>query len=157
LRIGYIATPRGRARTLIPGLGATTWMAALLSAEIAYRWINDGTIDHLARLQRDELRRRQMLVAEILEGQSFRSLPTGLNVWLDLPGAWRVESFVAALRAEGVAVTPAEAYAVGHGPSRQAVRISLGGATASYHVLRKGHENLARLLGERPVRSYAVR
>ncbi len=156
LRIGFIATPPGRARDLIPGLGATTWMAALLSAEIADRWINDGTTDRLARLQRDELRKRQALAAEILEGQSFRSLPTGLNIWLNLPEAWCAESFVAASRAEGVAVTPAEAYAVGHGPSRQAVRVSLGGATPSRCELQKGLEVLADLLRERRSSSYAA-
>jgi DNA-binding transcriptional MocR family regulator len=156
LRIGFIATPSGRARDLIPGLGATTWMAGLLSAEIAYRWINDGTTDRLAQLQRDELRKRQSLAAEILEGQSFRSLPTGLNIWLNLPEGWCAESFVAASRAEGVAVTPAEAYAVGHGPSRKAVRVSLGGATPARHELQKGLEVLAYLLRERRASSYAA-
>src|SRR5262249_5811032 len=116
LRIGYIATPPGRARSLVPGLGATTWMAATLSAEIAYRWINDGTTDLLARLQRDELRKRQELAAGILAGQSFRSLPTGINIWLDLPQIWRADTFVAALRTEGVAVTSAEASALPHPP-----------------------------------------
>jgi DNA-binding transcriptional MocR family regulator len=156
LRIGFIATPPGRARDLIPGLGATTWMAALLSAEIAYRWINDGTTDRLARLQRDELRKRQSLAAEILVGQSFRSLPTGLHIWLNLSEGWCAESFVAASRAEGVAVTSAEAYAVGHGPSRKAVRVSLGGATPSPHELQKGLEILAQLLRERRTSSYAA-
>ncbi|MGE0240653.1 MAG: PLP-dependent aminotransferase family protein [Parvibaculaceae bacterium] len=156
LRIGYIATPPGRARDLIPGLGATTWMASSLSAEIAYRWIESGTADRLAQAQRDELRRRQALAAEILAGQSFRSLPTGLHLWLDLPEAWRAESFVAQLRAQGVAVTPAEAFAVGHGLSRHAIRVSLGGATPSRSELQKGLEILADLLRGRPAASYVV-
>lgn len=154
LRIGYIATPPGRARDLIPGLGATTWMANLLSSEIAFRWIEDGTTDHLARLQRDELRKRQALAAEILKGHAFRSLPTGLNIWLDLPKAWRVENFVAELRNSGVAVTPAEAFAVGRGPLRHAVRVSLGGATRSRAELQKGLEIVGGLLRE--AASYAV-
>jgi DNA-binding transcriptional MocR family regulator len=157
LRIGYIATPPGRARDLIPGLGATTWMAALLSAEIAYRWINDGTAERLAQLQRDELRKRQKLATDVLKGQTFRSLPTGINIWLDLPEAWRAERFVAALGAEGVAVTPAEAYAVGHGPSPHAVRVSLGGATPTRHELRNGLEILGHLLRKRPTFSPTVR
>lgn len=156
LRIGYIATPPGRARDLIPGLGATTWMAASLPAEIAYRWIEDGTADRLAQLQRDELRKRQALASEILAGQSFRSLPTGLHLWLDLPETWRAESFVAQLRAQGAAVTPAEAFAVGHGPARHAVRVSLGGATPSRLELQKGLEILADLLRGRPAASYVV-
>lgn len=156
LRIGYIATPPGRARDLIPGLGATTWMAALLSSEIAYRWIEDGTTDRLAELQRNELRQRQALAAEILEGYSFRSLPTALHVWLDLPEAWRAESFVAELRHLGVAVTPAEAFAVGRGATRHAVRVSLGGATKSRAELQEGLEILGEVLQRRPAQSYAV-
>jgi DNA-binding transcriptional MocR family regulator len=150
LRIGYIATPPGRARDLIPGLGATTWMAALLSSEIAYRWIGDGTADRLAQLQRDELRERQKLAGEILKGQSFRSLPTGLHIWLDLPEAWRDANFVAELRAQGVAVTPAKAFAVGHGPVHQAIRVSLGGATPSRPELQKGLEILSTQLRGHP-------
>lgn len=156
LRIGYIAAPPGRARDLIPGLGATTWMAASLSAEIAYRWIEDGTADRLAGLQRDELRKRQALAAEILAGQSFRALSTSLHLWLDLPEAWRAESFVAQLRAQGVAVTPAEAFAVGHGSGRHAIRVSLGGATPSRPELQKGLEILGDLLRGRPAASYVV-
>jgi DNA-binding transcriptional MocR family regulator len=156
LRIGYIATPPGRAKDLIPGLGATTWMASSLSAEIAYRWIEDGTAEKLAHLQRDELRKRQLLAAQALAGQSFRSLPSGLHLWLDLPETWRAESFVAQIRTQGVAVTPAEAFVVGHGPSRHAIRVSLGGATTSRAELQKGLDILAGLLRGRPAASYVV-
>lgn len=156
LRIGFIAAPPGHARDLIPGLGATTWMASSLSAEIAYRWIEDGTADRLAQVQRDELRKRQALAAQILVGQSFRSLPSGLHLWLDLPETWRAESFVAQIRTQGVAVTPAEAFVVGHGPSRHAIRVSLGGATPSRTELQKGLEILADLLRGRPAASYVV-
>lgn len=156
LRIGYIATPPGRAKDLIPGLGATTWMASSLSAEIAYRWIEDGTAEKLAHLQRDELRKRQLLAAQSLTGQSFRSLPSGLHLWLDLPETWRAESFVTQIRTQGVAVTPAEAFVVGHGPSRHAIRVSLGGATASRVELQKGLDILAGLLRGRPAASYVV-
>lgn len=156
LRIGYIATPPGRAKDLIPGLGATTWMASSLSAEIAYHWIEDGTAEKLAHLQRDELRKRQQLAAQSLAGQSFRSLPSGLHLWLDLPETWRAESFVAQIRTQGVAVTPAEAFVVGHGPSRHAIRVSLGGATTSRAELQKGLDILASLLRGRPAASYVV-
>lgn len=156
LRIGYIATPPGRARDLIPGLGATTWMASSLSAEIAYQWIEDGTAEKLAQLQRDELRKRQLLAQQALGSQSFRSLPTGLHLWLDLPETWRAESFVQQIRTHGVAVTPAEAFVVGHGPSRHAIRVSLGGATPSRTELQKGLDILADLLRGRPAASYVV-
>jgi DNA-binding transcriptional MocR family regulator len=157
LRIGYIATPPGRARDLIPGLGATTWMAAMLSAEIARRWIEDGTTDRLATLQRDELRKRQALAREILAGNAFRSQPTALHLWLDLAGERRVDAFLAELRSRGVAVTPAEFFAVGHRPPHPAVRVSLGGAAPSRLELRQGLEILAGLLQERSAASWGRR
>jgi len=156
LRIGFIATPPGRATDLVPGLGATTWMASSLAAEIACQWIENGTAERLAHLQREELRKRQLLAAEALAGQTFRSPPTGLHLWLDLPETWRADSFVARIRTHGAAVTPAEAFAVGQGPSRQAIRVSLGGATPSHAELQKGLDILADLLRGRPAASYVV-
>lgn len=149
LRMGFIATPPGRARDLIPGLAATTWMASLVPAEIASRLIENGTAARLAAQQRQELQRRQTLAAEILDGQQFRSLPTGFHIWLTLPGHWRSESFVTALKARSVAVTPAEAFIVGQGASPHAVRISLGGATQSRCELQRGLETVAEVLREK--------
>ncbi|MGE0213781.1 MAG: PLP-dependent aminotransferase family protein [Parvibaculaceae bacterium] len=149
LRIGFIAAPPGRAKDLIPGLAATTWMASLVPAEIASHLIENGSAARLAAQQRQELQRRQAMAAEILEGQQFRSLSTGFHVWLTLPEHWRAESFVAALKVRGVAVTPAEAFIVGQGSSAHAVRISLGGATQSRTELRRGLETIAEVLREK--------
>lgn len=149
LRIGFIATPPGRAKDLIPGLAATTWMASLVSAQIASHLIENGAAARLAAQQRQELHRRQLLAAGILEGYEFRSLPTGFHIWLTLPEHWRAESFVATLKARGVALTPAEAFIVGQGPSPHAVRISLGGATQSRSELQRGLEAIAEVLREK--------
>lgn len=149
LRIGFIATPPGRAKDLIPGLAATTWMASLVPAEIASHLIVNGAASRLAAQQRQELQSRQALAAQILEGQQFRSLPTGFHIWLTLPEHWRAESFVTTLKARGVAVTPAEAFIVGQGPSPHAVRISLGGATRSRTELQRGLETVAEVLREK--------
>jgi DNA-binding transcriptional MocR family regulator len=149
LRIGFIAAPPGRAKDLIPGLAATTWMASLLPAEVASHLIDNGTAWRLAEQQRDELRKRQALAMDILRGHQFTSLPSGFHIWLTLPENWRAESFVASLKARGVVVTPAEAFAVGHGQSPHAVRISLGGATPSRTELQQGLEAIAELLREK--------
>lgn len=149
LRIGLIAAPPGRAKDLVPGLAATTWMASLISAEIVSRMIEDGKAARLAALQREEFGRRQAMAARILNGHQFTSLPTGLHIWLALPEYWRAAGFVAALKARGVAVTPAEAFIVRQGPSPHAVRLSLGGAAPSRADLQRGLETVAEVLLEK--------
>jgi DNA-binding transcriptional MocR family regulator len=156
LRIGFLAAPPGRVEELIPGLGATTWMVSMVPAEIAMLWIRDGTADRLIAWQRQEMGRRHKLASQILEGFDYASLPTSLHLWLPLPDSWRAEGFVAQARARGLAVTPAEAFVVGHVAAPQAIRISLGGATPSRTELQRGLEIVADLLRERPVATYLV-
>ena len=156
LRIGFLAAPPGRIEELIPGLGATTWMVSMVPAEIATLWIRDGTAERLTAWQRQEMGRRQKLASQILEGFDYTSLPTSLHLWLPLPDCWRAEGFVAQARARGLAVTPAEAFVVGHVAAPQAVRISLGGATPSRTELQRGLEIVADLLRERPAATYLV-
>jgi DNA-binding transcriptional MocR family regulator len=156
LRIGFLAAPPGRIEELIPGLGATTWMVSMVPAEIAALWIRDGTADRLITWQRQEMVRRHKLASQILAGFEYTSLPSSLHLWLPLPDSWRAEGFVAQARARGLAVTPAEAFVVGHVAAPQAIRISLGGATPSRTELQRGLEIVADLLRERPAATYLV-
>jgi DNA-binding transcriptional MocR family regulator len=156
LRIGFLAAPPGRVEELIPGLGATTWMVSMVPAEIAALWIREGTAERLIVWQRQELTRRQKLAAQILDGFDYTALPSSLHLWLPLPDSWRAEGFVAQARLRGLAVTPAEAFVVGHVPAPQAVRVSLGGATPSRTELQRGLEIVADLLKERPAATYLV-
>lgn len=156
LRVGYIVAPPGRASDLIPGLAATTWMASPLSAEVATRLIERGEVNEIARLQREEMRRRQELAQQMLAGYAVRSLPMGMHLWLSLPETWRAESFVASLKQRGVAVTPAEAFAVGHSTSPHFVRLSLGGATATRSELQQGLQVVTEMLSNRPPSSFLV-
>ena len=156
LRVGFLVAPPGRVEELIPGLGATTWMVSMVPAEMATLWIRDGTADRLVAWQRQELARRQKLARQILTGYEYRALPSSLHIWLPLPDTWRAEGFVAQARSRGLAVTPAEAFVVGHGASPQAIRISLGGATPSRTELQRGLEIVADLLREKPAATYLV-
>jgi DNA-binding transcriptional MocR family regulator len=96
------------------------------------------------------------LASQILEGYEYSALPTSLHLWLPLPDTWRAEGFVAQARLRGLAITPAEAFMVGHVAAPQAVRISMGGATPSRTELQRGLEIVAELLRERPAATYLV-
>ncbi len=145
LRVGFIHAPAPLVPRIAAGIRATTWMAAPLMAEIVARWERDGSGLKLLRRRREEARSRQRLAAELLEGFSLQTHPTSHHAWLHLPEPWRAETFVAAARRCGVAVTPAQAFQVGRVAAPHAVRLALG-APRTREELRTGLERVAQAL-----------
>jgi DNA-binding transcriptional MocR family regulator len=148
LRIGFLAMPPGGQGGFVNALRATAWMAVPLMAEIAARWIEDGTADRLAAQRRQEAATRQALAAAILRGGDWRAHPAGFHGWLVLPDSWEAESYVEAARRRGVIVTAAAAFALGR-PSIEAVRICLC-ATPDIRRLEHALAILAELLRRDP-------
>jgi DNA-binding transcriptional MocR family regulator len=129
LRVGFLVVPD----KLIPAATnrhlVTSWMAAAIPAEIAARWIEDGTALELVRWQRAALRRRQAIAAEILAGMPCSAHREGLQVWLPLPPGMAEDQFVAQARLHGVAIAPGASFATGSQPGQPAVRIAVGSAS----------------------------
>jgi DNA-binding transcriptional MocR family regulator len=148
LRIGYLTTPPGRQGGFVAAVRTSTWMAAPLMAEIATRWIEDGTADRLAAAARTESSARQAMARERLAGWTWRAHPTGFHGWLELPEPWRADDLAGAARARGVLVAPASAFAVGR-PGVEAIRVCLC-ATPSRLQLQRGLAILAELLASGP-------
>ena len=145
LRIAYVLSPAPMVSRLTDGLRATTWAVAPLTAAVASSWILAGTADAILSERRREARARQALAREVLEGADFDAQPEAYYLWLRLPEPWRRDTFAAALRARGVALTPAEAFAVGREPVPHAVRICIG-AARSRESLRRGLALVADVL-----------
>jgi DNA-binding transcriptional MocR family regulator len=137
LRIGFLVPPRRLVGRMIPTLGATTWMAAPLMAELAAILIEDGTAEALLQRKRKEAEARQALAAKILPQAGHRSRPRGFHFWLPLPEPWRGEDFAARARQGGVAVNPGDVFWAGTGKAPAAVRVCLG-APRSRERLEKG-------------------
>lgn len=154
LRVGFLLAPAGAAARLAATLSSLTWMTSPLSAELAARWIEDGTAERLAAWQRRETSERQRLVLRRLEGHRLDSHPESTHVWLHLPEPWRAGPFVERAREEGVAVSPPEAFVAGRSPLPDAVRICLC-ATPSREELDQGLGLLAGILQDAP-RSYGA-
>ncbi len=146
LRIAYVLAPARMVPRLTDGLRATTWAVAPLTAALASSWIVSGTADAILAERRREARARQVLAREVLEGADFDSQPEAYYLWLRLPEPWRRDSFAAVLRARGVALTSAEAFAVGRDPAPHAVRLCLG-AARSRDELKRGLGLVADVLG----------
>jgi DNA-binding transcriptional MocR family regulator len=137
LRIAYVLAPAAMVPRLTDGLRATTWAVAPLTAAIASSWIVSGTADAILAERRREARARQTLAREALAGADFDAQPEAYYVWLRLPEPWRRDTFAAVLQARGVALTSAEAFAVGRDPAPHAVRLCLG-AARSRDALSRG-------------------
>jgi DNA-binding transcriptional MocR family regulator len=120
-------------------------MATPLMAEIVTRWIESGKAKSMSDWQREEVVRRQAVVAEVLDGMDYETDSNSYHVWLSLPEPWRAEEFVSQLRARKVIVLPGEAFVIGRGHSPHAVRICIGPAHNPDH-LRDGLAIIAETL-----------
>jgi DNA-binding transcriptional MocR family regulator len=148
LRVAFvlIRDPHERERFLV-ALRSFALMVAPLTAALATQWILDGSAGGLMEGVRSEARLRHRMARDILAGR-YSGAGDGLHVWLELPAYWNSIQLARAAESEGIAVTPAEAFATGGG-SVNAIRISLGGIKDRGH-LQAGLQRLSHLLARRP-------
>jgi DNA-binding transcriptional MocR family regulator len=149
LRIGWLVvpdrlTPAARTRHLI-----TAWMATPLVAEVATRWIRDGTLDEMLAFQRAQFARRNAIARRLLEGLDFVASDTGMHVWLRLPAPWHRADFVAHARNDRVAVAGSRSFALEDQRHDTAIRICLGGVDE--RQLRRGLRTITMLARSAPV------
>ncbi|MCW1410674.1 PLP-dependent aminotransferase family protein [Rhizobium sp. 1AS11] len=127
LRTGYLVAPE----RLLPAVEnrqlVTSWIATPLIAEIAARWVEDGTCLELVQWQRARLVERHKLVASALNGVSYCSNPGSLHIWLPLDGRFPEDEFVSHARKQGVVLARGAAFAISE--NHPAVRVSLGSTT----------------------------
>ncbi|MET0321036.1 MAG: PLP-dependent aminotransferase family protein [Duganella sp.] len=148
LRVAFvlIRDPHDRERFLA-ALRSFALMVAPLTAALATQWIHDGSADRLLAGIRDEARLRHRMARDILAGR-YDGLGDGLHVWLELPAYWHSAQLAQAANGEGIAVTPAGAFATGD-VSVNAIRISLG-SIKDRGRLQAGLQRLSQLLARRP-------
>lgn len=144
LRIGYLAVPDRFVAAAANRHLVSSWMATPVMAEIASKWVADGTAIELVRWQRAALRKRNAIAAAMLAGIDHRAHPQALHVWLPLPPDRLEDGFVAQARLQGVAIAPGASFRIAQAPWHPAVRISLGSTDEA--ELRAGLGVVARLL-----------
>ena len=151
LRVAFvlIRDPRERERFLV-ALRSFALMVAPLTAALATQWILDGSAEGLMEGVRKEARLRHRMARGILAGR-YSGAGDGLHVWLELPGYWNSSQLARAADSEGIAVTPAQAFATGATGSGfvDAIRISLG-SIKDRGRLQAGLQRLSHLLARRP-------
>jgi DNA-binding transcriptional MocR family regulator len=126
LRIAYMVTPdRLTAERAAVVLRATASMASPLNAELASRWIEDGTASVVLATIRRETAARQLLTQRVLSAFVPNGNTCAFHLWLRLPVLWTRAAFAEQLRLGGISVALSDAFSVGTAP--EAVRLSLGG------------------------------
>ncbi|WP_322400710.1 PLP-dependent aminotransferase family protein [Massilia luteola] len=148
LRVAFVLVrDRQERERFLVALRSFALMAAPLTAALATQWILDGSAGRLMEGVRSEARLRHRMARDILAGR-YSGAGDGLHVWLALPAYWNPSQLARAAAAEGIAVTPADAFATGSG-SVNAIRISLGSIRDRGH-LRTGLQRLSHLLARPP-------
>ncbi len=155
LRIGYALAPARLSERLRASVRMTCWMPAPLMAEIARRWITDGTGDELRHWQRAEVTKRIEIGLSQLAESSPRYQPGGHHIWLDLPEPWRATDFKAMAESRGVRVLSGDSFAIDNRASRQGVRICVG-KPESLDQVEQGMRVLADVLHAGPGMDSAV-
>lgn len=145
LRVGYVLCPEGAVDRVGTAVRATCRMATPLMAEVAARWIEDGTATRLTDAQRREDGVRREIAMRVLKDIPCRTHPASFHLWITLPETWRAGEFVDALKNRGVIVLPADAFAVGRTQSPHAVRVCLG-AARSRDAVESGMRVIAETL-----------
>ncbi|GIZ12907.1 hypothetical protein [Pseudomonas sp. NCCP-436] len=116
---------------------------------MATRLIESGKARDLVVVQREELRARQAILQEYLEGLDVRSGATAPHAWLTLPEHWLHADFCKACLENGVALLPGSAFSLDPERAPNAVRINLS-AAPTREQLARALEVIARLAHKGP-------
>jgi DNA-binding transcriptional MocR family regulator len=125
LTLGWALAPMPALPALTEAIRASALVPSGLALELSVRWMTDGTVARLVRDKRRDASARQRLLRRACPAMTIQADPRAYHAWLELPRAWRAESFTAAAAARGIAVAPATAFAVGAGHAPNAVRVAL--------------------------------
>ena len=155
LRVGYVAPPADAVERVTDMVRASSVTAGPISAEIASRWIREGTADHVLEGHRREAVARRACVLELLGDWEIDCPAGSLHAWLQLPEPWRSAHFAAEAKRRGVLVAPAEAFAIGRREVPYAVRLGLG-PPRDRAELETGLRRLADMLREGPSDTYGA-
>jgi DNA-binding transcriptional MocR family regulator len=155
LRVGFIAAPRASVPRLAAAVRATMVEAPAVAAELGCRWIADGTATRVIRWKRQETQARMEEARAILAGLTVEPRHCSAHLWVQLPEVWRPAALAARLQAQGVVVSPGEAFAVDPAPAPNAIRVCLG-AEPSRERLYGALRRIAETACDAPLQSMVV-
>ncbi|PRX08842.1 UNVERIFIED_ORG: GntR family transcriptional regulator [Martelella mediterranea] len=129
LRCGFLVAPDRFGAAVSNRYLAANWIATPVMAEIASRWIVDGTAMELVNWQRMALKRRRAIAEKELAGVACAITPGALHVWIPLPNGINETAFVDRARHRGVAVAAGNSFRSGREPTPPAIRVALAASS----------------------------
>ena len=126
LRIGYLVMPPKLALRTESILRVTSWMASPILAEIASRWVMDGTANHLIEGQKKLISKRQALVRKYFAKYLSGGSPQALSCWINIPEHWQPDHLTAELRKRQVAVSSSSPFSADKTAITHAIRVCIG-------------------------------
>ncbi|WP_332119124.1 PLP-dependent aminotransferase family protein [Azorhizobium caulinodans] len=151
LTLGFIAGPASWSGRLVTCVRSGAWTANGLTQFLGTQVMAEGLAARLVTGKRADARDRQALAGNIFPKGVLKADPRSYHSWLELPDIWRAETFAAAATRQGIAVTPASAFAVPPTQPPNAIRIAL--SRPPLPVLREALLTLRRLLESGPQES----
>lgn len=148
LTLGWTVAPPRLVPAVADAIRASALVPSGLALELGIRWMVDGTVAKLVKAKRRDAAARQQLLRTTCPDMTIQADPRAYHAWMELPDAWRAESFTAAAADRGIAVAPATAFAVGAGHAPNAVRLAL--ASPPLKVLAESLRVLRALAGSKP-------
>lgn len=147
LRVGWLLAPDALLARIQSVLAATTLFPSPFGAEVAATWIEDGTAERMLAEKRSGIAARGRLARRILGREAGHADERSPHLWLELPRRWTADAFEDELRARGVRVAGARAFATGP-EVPNAARICLGAPTTAGELETALHIILSALHGE---------
>ncbi len=147
LRVGFVATPPGRARMLRVNQQVANGRAVGMTAEMARYWLETDIADGVIKRVIDEFRIRRQAFFEVFKGHKFRCEPGAPYAWVSLPQHWKPIRFAVALKQRGVHISPGPSFAIGAKAQEQNIRICFG-QPARAADLRAALEKVRTLMAE---------
>ena len=126
LRVGFVATPPGRARMLRVNQQVANGRAVGMTAEMARYWLETDIADSVISRVIAEFKIRRQVFFEVFKGHKFRCEPGSPYAWVSLPQHWRPIRFAVACRQRGVHISPGPSFAIGAKAQEQNIRICFG-------------------------------
>jgi len=149
LRVAYLKVPSPVLKTVRRRLLATQWTLPPLMAEIATKWINDGTASSTLLAKKEEIRKRQKLAKRIIGEDFIQGNASSFYVWVNLPNKWTAETFISEAFNDNIAVLGNGTFSVNFTSNKLGVRLCLG-AEPNIAVLEAGLIKIATMLKDGP-------
>lgn len=125
-----------------PGVRATFWMTAPLSAALATELIETRKLFDILEAVRKATAIRHQLVHQHFQSISYRLGRGGLHVWMPLRGKRTSAEMTTELEQKGVLVSTSDGFQIDKGPAPAAIRLGLGNPATS-EILSTALERIA--------------